>query len=597
MAFSFQIIADPSVDPSLVKDANFALSQWSDVLDGKGTLIVDLQVTTGPVAGRADQVLTYAPTGKLDDSRPLFLPSAAFELTTGQHASTLPEGGPADVVIRFDPTYLANAVFVDPNPSDTSASSIPANKTDAVSVIEHEIGHALGFVSSYGLDADSTATLGQRQETTFDPFIQFPNGNPIFTGSSAETANDGNPIPLTHFLPLSDPRSSQNITHIGMSVDDPFINDLMNGVHFVNGFRYTISPLDLAIIDDVTGLTRVAPPPAPEPPPPEPMPAPLPEPPPPPPQMPPQGMEPSTPTAVTRKWIGGTDDNNAGNVANWSPNGAPQPGDTLIVGDSTTIKVSDNDLAGNTLSIDYPPNGGPTPLIEVHNADLKLNATQEVTGGSLTIDASGHDQISFLQPEPMIFTPTINLADKAQVTLTGDNFFFEYFFHGGPGSEIVNNGTLFYNQSGSIIDTGLAGHGVVNVNRAHDGGAMLEVNGKVGQGQTFDLSSNTFSATLLIDQPKVFDGLVDVQPDPINEFDIASVILKGLHATSFDIKDDMLRLFDGKKIVDALRLTNESGEQMTVSQIDGAVGIAFGNLDGSSGMILPIHQSHPDHPV
>ena len=47
MAFSFEVIADPTVPFSLIKDANFALEQWSNVLDGKGTLVVDLDVT-GP---------------------------------------------------------------------------------------------------------------------------------------------------------------------------------------------------------------------------------------------------------------------------------------------------------------------------------------------------------------------------------------------------------------------------------------------------------------------------------------------------------------------------------------------------------------------
>lgn len=288
---------------------------------------------------------------------------------------------------------------------------------------------------------------------------------------------------------------------------------------------------------------------------------------------------------VTRTWVGGTADNDAGNGANWSPTGAPEAGDTLIVG-SGTIAVSNNDLAGNTLSVDYPTNGGPTPLIEVNNAKLQLNAVSEVEGGGLTIDASGRDQISFLQPEPTIFTPTIDLAANAKVKLTGDNSFFTLQFHGDQGSRIINDGTLSYIQTGSVIDTNLAGTGTVNVNRAHDGPATLEMNGTVARSQTFDLSSDAFHATLQIDQPNAFKGLVDVTPD--SDFGLASLILEGLQASSFDLKNDMLRLFNGNKVVDTLRLTNQSGEPMTVTQSGSNIVIDFGTSN-TPGMILPPH--------
>ena len=141
--------------------------------------------------------------------------------------------------------------------------SVPSDKTDAVSVIEHELGHALGIKGFYPLSATSKSDLGSFK-STYDKFIQFQNSVPLFTGPNAEAANNGNPIPLTHY-PLSDTRSSQNIFHLGMNpIAGPFGSDLMTGADFQNGFRYTISATDVAIVQDITGLTAAMEPPPPQ---------------------------------------------------------------------------------------------------------------------------------------------------------------------------------------------------------------------------------------------------------------------------------------------------------------------------------------------
>jgi hypothetical protein len=161
---------------------------------------------------------------------------------------------------------------------------------------------------------------------------------------------------------------------------------------------------------------------------------------------------------------------------------------------------------------------------------------------------------------------------------------------GGPHSTVVNNGTISYLVNGdNRIDADLAGRGTVEVTRAHDGNGTFEVNGAVGPGQTFNITSRSFSASLIIDQPKAFHGSVDIEPDPLNSFASASITLVGLgsQATSFDLKNDMLRLFDGQKVIDTLRVVNMTSEPMSVAQNGSNVVVGFGAT--APGNILPPH--------
>lgn len=254
MAFDYKIIADPSIDPTLIKDADYALSQWSNVLDGKGTLNVALNSSDSVPSGRADTDVTEVPT-TTDDGRIVTMSSAAYALTSGQHAASLPDNSPgisgADAVINLDPGYVQQYLYLDPDPS--ASSVVPFDKVDAVSVFEHEIGHALGMNGYYPVDAGGTPTPGSF-ESNYDRFVEFQNGAPVFTGPNAEAANNGQPVPLTHF-PTSDPQSSQNIYHLGATAGGAFSDDLMTGMPYHEGVRYTISATDLGIVQDVSGLT------------------------------------------------------------------------------------------------------------------------------------------------------------------------------------------------------------------------------------------------------------------------------------------------------------------------------------------------------
>jgi len=85
---------------------------------------------------------------------------------------------------------------------------------------------------------------------------------------------------------------------------------------------------------------------------------------------------------TTRTWIGGGN-NKAANPHDWSPTGAPQPGDTLQVSGAErfTINVRGDALAGDTLDISSNNfNGAPV--------DTTVNLSHDATATALLTDGA-----------------------------------------------------------------------------------------------------------------------------------------------------------------------------------------------------------------
>ncbi len=126
--------------------------------------------------------------------------------------------------------------------------------------------------------------------------------------------------------------------------------------------------------------------------------------------------------STSRIWIGGAD-NNAGNPQNWSPTGAPQPGDTLVLLDNGpfhafTLHIRGNDLAGNTLTIGQTRDSGPAFTL-----NLSDHAHATVRAGILSqvktkINVAGTDTLDFSNVPPPGFDPAgggnfqVNLAPR-----------------------------------------------------------------------------------------------------------------------------------------------------------------------------------------
>ncbi len=113
-------------------------------------------------------------------------------------------------------------------------------------------------------------------------------------------------------------------------------------------------------------------------------------------------------------------------------------------------------------------------------------------------------------------------------------------------------------------DSNLVGSGTLRLlGGDHDGDAM-EIDGSVGRGLTFELGGGAPTMSLRIDDPGKFHGLIDLTPATSPPFPslFGFVAFMGLHATSANLHDDMLLMFDCKKLVDTVRLSGGSGLQL-----------------------------------
>lgn len=218
-------------DAGLVSDLNAALAEWAQYITGAGTLTV--QLTIAPTTRENGGATTSYHVGA-DAGRELYMPSSIYELTTGQHVA----GSSSDITITVDPGYLAQYVWIDPNPDQPS--TIPADRQDQVSVFLHELGHGLG-ISSF---RDASGHLGSA-EFLWDTFLVQQGPDSVwFEGPHAMDVYGG-PLPVTTL------HNGEAYSHLANTTTEPLGADVMNGVALYGGRSYAVSNVDLAILQDL----------------------------------------------------------------------------------------------------------------------------------------------------------------------------------------------------------------------------------------------------------------------------------------------------------------------------------------------------------
>lgn len=210
-------------------------SEWARHLVSVQNVTIETVVGFSGIATASGSSLT-SHFRENDGTYNVYDQGVAAEIRTGSD----PNGVEADARISLGISYLVNELWFDPHPA--LGSPVPAGKTDAYSVMLHELGHVLAF---NGWKDWITGQLPGGYQSTYDRWVQLSDGNIFFTGPEA-TSVYGGPVPLTY----------GNGAHVGNSLPRPgtnIANDLMNGIGFFRGTRYAISDLDLAILAD-TGL-------------------------------------------------------------------------------------------------------------------------------------------------------------------------------------------------------------------------------------------------------------------------------------------------------------------------------------------------------
>ena len=230
---------------------NLWLASFAD-LAGNADLAV--RIGFAPIATATGRSTSAAWLGTASDGMRLYEQGAAHELLTGVDSN----GAAADIeFIIGTQGYLQGELWFDPSPA-LRLQDVPADRTDAVSVLLHEFGHALGF---NGWRDGLTGALPGNYQSTFDALVRTqPTAGGgtglVFTGARAQSLY-GSALPLT----------VDNYGHLGNDSTDAgreLTPDLMNGWVFYRGSRYEISPLDLQIMADL-GMTLAVTAPVPEP--------------------------------------------------------------------------------------------------------------------------------------------------------------------------------------------------------------------------------------------------------------------------------------------------------------------------------------------
>lgn len=257
-----------------------AVRRWARLLaiDGPRSIEIDVGIADIPTADCAAG--TSVEIGTIDGRRTYEL-GLATELRSGID----PNGAEPDANVRFGLTYLRNELWFDPDPAARTAA-VPSDRTDAISVAIHEIGHAIAYA---GWADVVTGVPPAAYWSTFDRWMipgrptRFAGPYAVAAWGSAPDLTTGNnkhwgnrvaqiatpmaaspparPVEWRRGVPLLPPvPAPPSIDLPAHGVEDTdavqasLVDQLMNGVVFYRGRRYDLSPLDLAVLRDV-GLT------------------------------------------------------------------------------------------------------------------------------------------------------------------------------------------------------------------------------------------------------------------------------------------------------------------------------------------------------
>jgi hypothetical protein len=174
--------------------------------------------------------------------------------------------------------------------------------------------------------------------------------------------------------------------------------------------------------------------------------------------------------------------------------------------------------------------------------DFPSGVTEPTEFGQPTSNASG---ITIINGDNagIAGIANFNLAPGSLTEINGTMSGYGQIFE-GPNALLVNDGTI--SGSSATIDANVVGVGTFDFGPWHDSSGYHNLSGYYGPGLTFN---ETGSMTLY--DPRTFFSQINFEPSyPYSTLDLA-----GLSATSYDIKNDLLRLYQGNAEVYQVRMS------------------------------------------
>jgi hypothetical protein len=245
------------VDSPFQRNIRAALDIWSAAIESDRTL--RLRVEASRAVTRTGGTFSNGRfVGRDAAGRNIFEPGPLSRILTGANP-----GGATDMFFRVNAAFVQANYWFDPTPGDRGDET-PRGRSDFVSIVLHEIGHALGFAGTRKMAAGPRyGTVGE-YVNPFDVLSRFggTSGNPLtpagfpnpmfFTGAQAK-AVFGHEVPLSHVGPNHE-LHAQDFYHFGTCGAPPAIgSSLMNGCRVPTGAapRLVITDLDKAALGDL----------------------------------------------------------------------------------------------------------------------------------------------------------------------------------------------------------------------------------------------------------------------------------------------------------------------------------------------------------
>ena len=276
------VVSDPQNSlasdlPLFLRNLRAAVHEWEQYFTSAGTVKIEIQVTdhtpTGRFSGSSTEMVSIGDSQIQGQTFHIVETSTAHKMKTGR--SNNPKE--ADVLIQVEPEFMRAYYWIDPSP-ETRVQPVPVGKTDLVTILSHEFGHAMGMEGYLNLQTGAP-NPGNFYLSTYDQLLssvqtlsQFQA--PSFTGSKA-TQIYGAQVPITFFTTPYDvvmlwidgkghntSRSSQqNIYHLGRFIQnqdsDLSFYALMAGAWETTsdlskvGLRTHANALDIAVFKDL----------------------------------------------------------------------------------------------------------------------------------------------------------------------------------------------------------------------------------------------------------------------------------------------------------------------------------------------------------